>query len=307
MKSSKSAITQRDLMHLHKTITNSSFDNLIGPELACDLEYITKRLEEHKQVLISQLNELSISCNEITDKIQTDLRNVKERLASEYPLRDGVTLFEPLGLSGREVPLTKALAWLLDPDNNHGFDHKVVEYIVEFLNKVPSNTKKIPTDITKCEVKSEYPIESGRLDIQITIRGKGSPHVIVIEAKVNAKGREDRQLQNQLDKYRKKLDGKNRTFVFLSPRGAPEPKKPKNWIPNWIPISYLDLAKVLLRAYDDKDINLRDKPGAPFLTLLIRSLIKDIEEINLESDLMLLALLREFRLHGGTNEQIRSK
>lgn len=292
MNGSKCAITQHDLKYLHKTITKSSFDNLGCPELTRDLEYITKRLEQSKKVLITQMSDLSKQCNKVVGIILKDLGNKIECLSSEHPLRDGVTLLEPLGLSGREVPLTMALAWLLDPGNNHDFGHTLVKYIVKYFNDKyfsnPGDTK-IPDIITgiKFKVDSEYLIESGRLDILITINDTRSDYLIAIEAKVNAK-----ESPYQLHKYQKELEKRfnnNCTFIFLSRRGVPKPSASK-----WIQLSYLELAMILLKAYHDKDINLRDKPGGLFLTLFIRSLIKDVEEIDLGSDLMLWALLPDF-------------
>src|SRR5437016_5859383 len=117
----------------------------------------------------------------------------REKLPDDDPIRCPISLFRPKGYGRLETAHTRTLAWLLDPKGEHGFGTTLLAALFRHLCGGGCS------DIVGVEVKSEYPIVQGRLDVLVTGAWKDEtrkPWALVIEAKVDAQ-----EGDNQLKRY----------------------------------------------------------------------------------------------------------
>jgi hypothetical protein len=151
-------------------------------------------------------------------------------------------IFEVLQVSRQEIRHSNFLAWLLNPNENHGLNELV---LVRFLREVFSDqrAKNISgldadsLDFQKVEIKREWQ----NIDLVLLIDNV----VVAIENKVDSK-----EHSNQLQKYQKIIEsnfkGFKKVFVYLTPHG--EPAKMDHEV--YIEYSYAQFTDILERILD---------------------------------------------------------
>jgi hypothetical protein len=199
-----------------------------------------------------------------------------DRLRPDDPLRCPVSLFGTMDYGRLETAHTRTLAWLLDPNREHGFGSKLLEAVIAHV----LNGRAI-SELRVDRVESEFPIffgpdftDSGRIDIfakgSWNQSGTRQPWVVAIEAKIDAmEGAE------QLSLYDQWLDGCCESSevvpeiirVFLTPNG----REPSTGSPGWQTLSFVDLAGVLWHV-----LGLSDKPGYHFLRYYLAGVLRDV-------------------------------
>lgn len=159
-------------------------------------------------------------------------------LSADDPLKCPISLFRTMDYGRLETAHTRALAWLLHPEREHGFGKTLLAALLRHLSGDDcSNGLRVKG------VESEYLIDgssaSGRLDVLAEgtwENEKRNGWVLVIEAKVDAWEGED-----QLPKYENWLRSKaadHEVFrVFLTPDGRVPETGAEEWEPfpfsNW--------------------------------------------------------------------------
>jgi hypothetical protein len=175
-----------------------------------------------------------------------------------------------------EVAHTRALAWLLDPSNEHGFDNALVKSMLEKLDW-PGRRRAFCVRSVEAErfYKNSAEEDAGRTDVWLEglwgdTQG-GKPGLIVIEAKIDAcEGEEqlrryDTEIRRWLGGRRIETDSVCRIFLTADGRKARTAE-------DWEALSFSKLAK----AFCDAANSLRTKPGYHYLCLYIASVLKEI-------------------------------
>ncbi|MCC7376090.1 MAG: PD-(D/E)XK nuclease family protein [Verrucomicrobiales bacterium] len=147
---------------------------------------------------------------------------------------DGFSLFHTLGLESRELAHSQVLAWLLQPDESHGFgDLFLRRWLMRVVRDAESTEPKLPSapeieavEWVQIDVKSEVAMSrENRLDVVATLRERGLHReplwVVAIEVKVDSK-----EGNNQLGRYKAILErrlplAERRVFVYLTKKDLP--------------------------------------------------------------------------------------
>lgn len=199
---------------------------------------------------------------------------LKSRLPQDDPLFCPISLLATMDYGRLETAHTRALAWLLNPDKEHGFGTKLLEAL---LSRVDGRPLPVEVESVESECLTSQPGTSnvsGRLDVLakgcwITEGGKRDPWLVLIEAKIDAGEGED-----QISRYEQWVEshGANRDVyaVFLTPDG----RSPETACLDWHALKFEELVAVFRTASDQ----LRDKPGYHFLRFYLAGVLRDVCE-----------------------------
>jgi hypothetical protein len=207
---------------------------------------------------------------------------VRTRLAKldkDDPLLCPISLFRTMDAGRLEVAHTRTLAWLLDPNGEHGFGQTLLVALLRRLSGDDSSGT-----LRDVRVWSEFPIVwsggKGRLDVlaEGSWEDRQRPGwALVIEAKVDAGLGED-QLYNYSEWLRAHAVHREKYRVFLTADGR-APENPNGREPDigaeddeWEPLSFLELVRVLRSTYD----GLRQAPGFHFLRFYLAGVLQDV-------------------------------
>lgn len=162
-----------------------------------------------------------------------DLLNDIECLNPIEKFAHRVNVFNVLGLEKLETRHSFMLAWLFDPNENHGLGDRVLRGVVQHI------CGNIEMDYSSFLVERE----SDHIDLLVIfVKEK---FLLCIENKIKAP-----ETGNQLVTYKRLLDGKypefRKVYVFLSPNGR-EPSDPENWVS----LCYEDILNVIEKARAD--------------------------------------------------------
>jgi hypothetical protein len=231
--------------------------------------------EVHGSLPIASDANLLIFANRL-EKWRSKTRElVRTRLAElsdddpDDPLLCPISLFRTMDYGRLETAHTRVLAWLLDPNGEHGFKETIITALLRHL--APSRSFE---ELRVGSVKSEYPIKGlggkGRLDILAEgTSGEGGRGgwVLVVEAKVDSG-----EGESQLDKYEKWLQshakGRDLFCVFLTPHG----RESETGGDEWEPLSFLELVRVFRSVYR----KLSRAQGFHFLRFYLAGVLQDV-------------------------------
>lgn len=204
-------------------------------------------------------------------------QEVKERLSAlpeDDPILCPISLFATMDYGRLETAHTRALAWLLDPNKEHGFGSRLIKALLWRLGR------RLPDQECKVEkVESEKVIgtsrrfgATGRIDVfaeghWIGARGGHRPWRLAIEAKIDAL-----ESDEQLLSYEEWLDSipeKREVFrVFVTP----DRRTPTTAKQDWPTLSFQDLVEV----FRAECSNLTDRPGYQFLRLYLAGVLRNV-------------------------------
>ena len=144
-----------------------------------------------------------------------------------------VNVFNVLGLEKLETRHSFMLAWLFDPNENHGLGDRVLRGVIQHI------CGNIEMDYSSFLVERE----ADHIDLlAVSVKEK---FLLCIENKIKAP-----ETGNQLVTYKHLLDGKypefRKVYVFLSPNGR-ESSDPENWVS----LCYEDILNVIEKARAD--------------------------------------------------------
>jgi hypothetical protein len=158
-------------------------------------------------------------------------------------------LFDVLKLSRTEIRHSNMLAWLFDPNENHGMGDRVLRALINFiiLNYKPENLDEfsmVSMDLYSFEVRREWE------DIDLLIVSNDAKVAICIENKIDSVEHSD-----QLTKYKKIMEsnfyenGYNIVYIYLSPDG----KLPSD--ESWNVMTYNDILLIVERESAKSKLN----------------------------------------------------
>ena len=143
-----------------------------------------------------------------------------------------VNVFDVLGLSRTEIRHSNMLAWLMDPNGNHGLGDSVLRGII------CSVTDETPENYTGFTIRRETN------NIDLLAVSEAEKYVVCIENKIDS-GEHD----NQLARYKKYVDHTfpdyRHVLIYLTPKGTAS-SDPEHWRA----MSYADILRIIQDARD---------------------------------------------------------
>lgn len=133
-------------------------------------------------------------------------------------------LFDILKISRTEIRHSNMLAWLLNPNENHGLGDSILRGFIQYYVTNHGIENLFSTLLMDCY---SFSVLREWHNIDIIVVSSNEKTILCIENKIGS-GEHD----NQLDRYRKIVEEQypdyNKMFVFLSP-DEDEPSDPDNW------------------------------------------------------------------------------
>lgn len=157
-------------------------------------------------------------------------------------------VFETLGIINNEIRHSNVLAWLLNPNENHGLGDVFIKKFVQTLfhenTIIKSNLNLFDVSLMNYY---DFNIRREWNNIDIIAISDENKIVLVIENKVWSK-ESNHQLKKYFDIVNAEFPGYNKVFVFLTPNGdSPSDEE------NWIITKYNNIFDVLKKSMELKD------------------------------------------------------
>lgn len=220
-------------------------------------------------------NELVEVYNQLQDLVYCDELN-----KVQYSL-DDFNVFSVLKIANNELKHSNVIAWLLDPNENHGlhelFLSKFLQYVYR-LNEIKtlSISKILGLNFSKVEIRREWK----NIDILVIIYGQSEADdlVIIIENKIMANERKNKdgkigQLEKYLNICKEYYDKATLIPVFLTLDGKEASDENSE---RWNLISYKDIISILDFLLDNS------KMGSKSITLFLEQYIKTLRRSLME-------------------------
>lgn len=178
--------------------------------------------------------------------VQDDLKALKDFLLDIdclnplYEWTSKFNLFDILKITKTEIRHSNVLAWLLNPNENHGFSDSILKGFIQHIVNVYSEDE----DVFKLLLMDlhDFIIQREWHNIDILAVSTHSKLVLCIENKI-----ESREHDNQLQRYRKTIEelypNYSKIFIYLSPDGS-EASEPDFWYS----MSYLNVLEIIENA-----------------------------------------------------------
>ena len=149
-------------------------------------------------------------------------------------------LFDILKISRVEIRHSNMLAWLLNPNENHGLGDSIIRGFIQYVvTSFSDDADVFETLLMDCH---DFFVQREWHSIDILAVSQKERFVICIENKIDSK-----EHDNQLDRYRKLIEESypsyRKMFIYLSPDGD-EPSDPENWCS----MSYQDVLTIVENA-----------------------------------------------------------
>lgn len=149
------------------------------------------------------------------------------------PWADTFNIFEVLKITHTEIRHSNILAWLLNPNENHGLGDS---FLREFINSIIKTLDDKKADRIELLLQDYYSFqvlrESNHIDLTLVSREEKTAYII--ENKIWA-GESKHQLHDYLEKSKKEYPDYKLIFAFLTPD-----RHEASDSENWHPISYED-------------------------------------------------------------------
>lgn len=193
---------------------------------------------------------------------------------------DDFNLFDVLRITNMEIRHSNILAWIFDPNENHGLgDSFIKSFVTKVVSKCDHNKHNAFDLLLQDFYSYQVYRESKHMDIVLVSREEKT--AVIIENKIWS-SESSHQLNDYLEKSKTEYKDYNILYVFLTPYGR-EASDPDNWIA----FSYGEIIESLKNSI--KGINLRDE-----VSLVIQNYI-DIVRKNImkEKDEKLIGICNE--------------
>jgi PD-(D/E)XK nuclease superfamily len=236
-------------------------------------------LVKQKSVALSNLSD---HWPEVEKQILKKRLKLSKRIAKGDPIRAPVDLLSPLKRATDETIHTRALAYLLNPLEEHGFGKDVLSAVLAKLSRsraVAPVTTLLQKRI-RIDVFSEYHYSTrdssvrsvARNDIRIELQGDNSAALIIVENKIGAPDG-----KGQLEDYEaeaREWCKRNRARPLLVYLALDKDEGTRRV--NWLNLTYLDLASALRQVWQRR----RSAPGRSWLGLYISAITTGVLGIN---------------------------
>jgi hypothetical protein len=148
---------------------------------------IISTIKKSKQTAVCLLS------RELMEKQPTkkELSRISSEFERLYKPLQGSSIFEILGIFGKELPLSNYLAHLFDEDRTHGLGRMFFEILLEFvIERLPSKQELI-----NGMLKDKYSVLREKKNIDILLTEAENKWAIILENKVN------HHLNNDFERY----------------------------------------------------------------------------------------------------------
>ena len=269
-------VCSSEAMNTHDGIVKSlsGFPRLFFKDLhevyITDKSVTRERTTNELATLATILDTLRMHCRNAVRKKSTALRH---NFPSD-PIFCSIGLLGIMGYGHLEVAHTRMLAWLLDPNGNHGFGQTLSEALLKYI-WFKRNRGFYDVWIEYVDSEKRFSAVVGvakRADVWmegVWRKGpqRGKKFLVVIEAKINAsEGEEQLRHYDRILQYYKHDHRIFRVFLTTDGRLAQTSHE------DWINISFRDVCSV----FRDAMRNLRRRHGYPILRFYIAGVMKDI-------------------------------
>lgn len=222
-----------------------------------------------------------------------------ECLDELLPWTGKFNLFDVLKVSRTEIRHSNMLAWLMDPNENHGLGDSFLKGI---LQRIMENDLDGKYDVFKILLADMYSFSVYRewKNIDILLTSSEEKVLVAIENKIGC-----HEHSNQLNRYREILETDfkdyKRMYVFLTPDGE-EPSD----VANWDVLTYTDVVEVLEHLYGQvelqQDVSLMIRN---YIEVVRRDIVEDQQLIDVCNKIYnkhkkALDLIFEYRTDGRT-------
>ena len=145
-------------------------------------------------------------------------------------------LFDVLKISRTEIRHSNVLAWLLNPNENHGFGDSIIRGFIQYVVKTFVGDDVFKTLLMDCH---GFVLQREWHNIDILAVSAEENFLICIENKIDSGEHDD-----QLNRYRKHVEDAypnyRKMYIYLSPDGT-EATDPENWCS----MSYQDVLDII--------------------------------------------------------------
>lgn len=205
--------------------------------------------------------------------IMRKVSQLDDILKIEKPAYEKVNIFSILHLSRNEDPQSYFLAWLLNPNNPHGFEDKILQVFLRKCCDIVDDVDYENLNTTNVTITSQQGIDAvGVPDIEMV----GDNFICVIENKVGA-GETYKDGIGQTQRYAEhyttqaKKEGKSRLLLYLVPPSrdvGEEAKQPSD--KRFKQILYSDIVEVI-------ESVLRTSSPSPEVSCLVEMFLHNIK------------------------------
>ena len=219
-------------------------------------------------------------------EVLLDFMRDTESIENLSNMTGGINIFDVLKISRTEIRHSNMLAWLLDPNGNHGLGSVFLYGIIASLSDVIDNVDKTYALKLLSSDLSSFNIFRERDNIDILLVSSELKTVIAIENKIGSKEHNSGKSDiSQLEKYSYTISEKYteyKTFlVFLTPFGdIPS-------VEGWQIMDYTTIISILEQVFKS-----RKERIAPEVRLIIKNYIDAIKK-NVIMDEKLVTLCNE--------------
>ena len=224
---------------------------------------------------------------EVQRKFDKERRQLDRKIPEDDPIRLSVDLLVPLNEIHTERVHTRALAYLLDPSQDHGFRRAVLVALLEKVKEGAPRSVAVFHTLHLLKVKSisvsvtpeyRYNVAGSAKrsnacpDIWIEVRTARSAALIVIENKINAceSAGQLGWYERKAREWRKAEKGRRTSLLVFLAFDQAELKSSET--DDWQVFSYLDLAASLRKVWKTK----RNAVGRSWLGLYIASITRGL-------------------------------
>lgn len=130
-----------------------------------------------------------------------------------------LNLMEAFGISFSETSTSSFLAWLLNPEENHGLGTYFLKYFLMECAKLDENISEIDIDrlqLNNAIIRTEENFRGKKADITIKVENDEEKFLCLIENKIRA-AESDQQTIKYANLAKQKYPKHKKLFVFLSP------------------------------------------------------------------------------------------
>lgn len=184
-------------------------------------------------------------------------------------------IFNILRLNHFEIRHSNMLAWLLNPNENHGLGDRLLKKVLLYATNgtdLPIMKGLRPVDVELMNLSDTYVFRE-KENIDILIVSESNKLVLAIENKIFSK-EHDNQLQKYLGILKSEYDGYRLILLYLTPEGI-ESSDPDNWVD----MNYLFIKDQLEQMVKTCDLKEKAKLYIEDYILTIRRHIVEDKEI----------------------------
>lgn len=242
------------------------------------------KMVRQPSLMLSGLNE---HWSALEKQILKQRRTLSNEIDEDDPIRIPVDLLSPIKRQSDETIHTRALAYLLNPSEEHGLGKDVLAAILTKLPRGKGAAKLaelLRQKRTRVDVFPEYrySIEGSstrsvaRNDIRIEMRTNNKAALIVIENKIDAREGEGQLGWYEADARNWRKKNKGRSLLVYLGRKKRQTKLDDD---QWLSLTYLDLASALRNVWRRRRSRLA--PGHAWLGLYISAITRGVLGIDI--------------------------